>query len=190
MCHVSNLTGEVKTYRCLGCGDIFEYIRRKPKWCRECRKEKLYVSIKRYKRRIRKLTNKGDREEHFGGNSNFLASVGGASHEEIASRLDIKKKQVEELERRALLKIRDNPELKNLWDTLKQELAEGAVIDGQSLAVNKGELLLEYQLSVADWWQTHDDIVEQGCSNEALELLDEIAQFQRKISEALADSRP
>lgn len=176
-----------KVFRCLGCGDNFSYTRRKPKWCEACRREKLSVIIKRYKRRRWQLAKKGDKEEHFGGRSKFLASIGGASCEEIARALGLKTHQVVELERKALLKIRDNPELRNLWDTLKLELADGASLEGQRLAVDRGEALLDYQLGVADWWQLHDQLQEQGCADEAMELLDEIVSFQARMSAVLKD---
>ena len=175
-----------KEFRCEGCGDVFEYTRRRPKYCPECRKIKLNAQIQRYKKGIRKGLKKGDKEEKFTGKSSFLAQVGGASHAEIARVLNINKRQVEELERQVLMKIRTNPELKNLWGTLKEELADGAVLaEGVMGSANKGNLLLDYQLAVADWWQIHDDIVEQGCTAEALECLGEIEQFQRKIAESL-----
>ena len=180
---------DTKKFRCEGCGDVFEYTRRRPKYCPECRKIKLNAQIQRYKKGIRKTLKKGDKEEKFTGKSSFLAQVGGATHGEIARALHLNKRQVEELERQVLLKIRTNPELKDLWGTLKEELATGGVLESNfGLAMgkdSKGNLLLDYQLAVADWWQIHDDIVEQGCTAEALECLGEIEKFQQKITESL-----
>jgi len=183
---------DTKKFRCEGCGDVFDYTRRRPKYCPECRKIKLNAQIQRYKKGRRKLEGrKGDKEEKFCGKSDFMEKIGGAQYAEISRTLGIDFREVHRIERAALAKIRANPELKNLWGTLKEELADGGVLDGQSLGglvmgrEGKGNLLLDYQLAVADWWQIHDDIVEQGCTAEALECLGEIEQFQQKIAESL-----
>ena len=180
---------DVKQFMCDGCGDWFPYTRRRPKYCDECRRIKLNASIQRYKKRRRKMEHreKGDREEKFTGKSDFVEQVGGAQYAEIARVLGIDFREVHKLERQALMKIRDNPELKEIWGSLKEELASGAVLSEGGLmgAANKGNLLLDYQQAVADWWHTHDEIAEQGCTDEALECLAEITLFQQKIAQSL-----
>lgn len=181
----------IRTFRCEGCGDVFEYEKRKPTYCEECRRIKLNASTQRYKKRRRKIEQpaKGDKEENLAGRSGLIAAIGGAQYKEIGQLLNIDFREVHKLERQALTKIRNNPELKELWDTLKSELAGGAAEGGVlSLGISpakKGELLLDYQQSVADWWQTYAEVEEWGCTDEAIELMTEIAKIQKTIERTL-----
>lgn len=177
---------EGKTFRCAGCGDVFSYARRRPKYCAECGKIKLYSQIQAYKRRV-KGVNKGTKEEHFGRKSGFIEMVGGASHEEIGRALRMRPHSVLRLERQVLTKLRANPTLKPLWDSLREEMAEGAQLDGLMMVrpADKGNRMLDYQQAIADWWRIHDDIKARGCTAEAEELMTEITKFQRKIAETI-----
>ena len=199
---------KAKRFMCGGCGDWFEYQRRRPKFCDECRRIKLNASIQRYKKRRRKMEahGKGDREEKFGGKSNFVEQIGGAQHAEIARVLNMDFREVQKLERQALMKIReqfrDNPELKDLWGSLKEELAAGAVMPAGHLgAANKGNLLLDYQQAVADWLQfsdaLHDEIkkswqtatidaaTREAAARDLEEMQREIEKFQGALADAL-----
>lgn len=100
---------------------------------------------------------------------------------ECAKLIGMHPSTVGRMEQEALRKIRAHPELTELWCSLKEEgfpLAEMPPID-------PGEKLLDYQLRVAEWWQTHDRMSELGCGEEASECLAEIRRFQRAITRQL-----
>jgi hypothetical protein len=186
-----------KTFRCRGCGDIFELHagQRRPTFCGECRRIKHLVTVQRYKKKRRKIEGMraenmtgAMRAENMTGASDFLATVGGAQLAEIARALGIDFREVHRLERQALTKVRANPEFKNIWVMLKEELAEGATFGagGTVTPEQRGNLLLDHQQSVAEWWRVHDEILEQGCTEEAMECLNEILRFQKKIADAIA----
>ncbi len=144
-------------FRCKGCGDIFPFTKGKRKLCDECVRLKQLDRVRRYKQRTIGPLRKGDREEHFSGNSNFLEMIGGASHSEIARILHLSLPQVEAAERKGLMQIRANPELQKCWASLKEALASGIELSGVGLlARDRGEILLNYQLELARWWEQHD----------------------------------
>jgi hypothetical protein len=187
---------EKRKFQCTGCGDWFEFSGRKPKYCPECRRVADNVANKKYKKKSRLINcrAKGKREEDFRGNNDFLEQVGGTRLKDVAAKLGIDLKQVHELERQALQKIRSNPELKELWDILRDELAGGKLEPGSLVigSINIGQMLLDYQLAVAEWTGKYETFTDAGLTDEACECLVEIQLFRQKIAETLlleADDR-
>jgi hypothetical protein len=215
-----------KTMRgvCQWCGRPFKYKakRRESGWvmprkaCAPCNKERR----KQYKKEIRLIrqTIKGDKELKLSGRPSAtgnITSVIKKSHAEIASILKLKKHEVERLEREILTKIRNDPELKKLWANFKEEGMPLGDILFSSSREDKGNTLLDYQISVIDGWEAHDRIVEEmkktentiacasicgrrcrriveiirksqeDCQQEILECLEQIATFQRQIAQAV-----
>ena len=108
-----------------------------------------------------------------------------ATHREVARMLNIDSKAVRRAERQALLKLRQHPQLLELYGIW---IREGSPIDALTGLPGEetGKKLLEYQLEVLGWWQTRDLLAEDKiCEPEAKELLEWIRKFQEKIAETL-----
>jgi hypothetical protein len=190
---------------CQICGRAFVYYvtaDRRPKLRRRCpyhHWKKKNAIKKAYNDAVR---NKKPGELKLVGKYSRHSNVTGVikkSHAEIARALNMKRHEVEDLERSATLKIRNNPELKKLWSSLKEVLADGCQENGlaalQGLITDEreqGMRLLEYQAGVVEFWEEHDRIVEEmektgrDCSSETVECLNEIQRFQQKIAEAIS----
>jgi hypothetical protein len=168
--------------RCIGCGDIIENKRWNRKYCTACKKIKQNNQVQRYKSKRRKLLQQGK----TGANNGSLAqAIGGATLAEVAQSLGVDLQEAVELERRALIKLRTNPQLQELWCNLKEALAEGRQLpDGMGLAMTpkqRGNLLLDYQQGLAEWWQR----LERLDPETAEEMKPEIVRFYEKLTAAM-----
>lgn len=101
--------------------------------------------------------------------------------EEIAQALGVDVATVRQGELAALKRIRSSPELMELWANVK----ESGFPVGEMPKRDPGEALLDYQLRVAGWWQTHDRMAGLGLTEEAGECLREIEAFQQAIEREL-----
>ena len=179
-----------KTFRCKGCGDIHEYEGRRPVCCEECGKLKHYAQIQNYKRKRAQAVAKGSKEEHFCGNNSFLTDIGGANQAEIARVLGLDFREVARLERQALLKIRTNPELKNIWGSLKEELAQGGQFPeggigkmGRLMGPEEwAEIMLDCQSVVMDWTLYYEDLIEAGDYAAAEKVLGLVSRFRQRLA--------
>lgn len=104
---------------------------------------------------------------------------------EIAQALGVDVSTVRQAELSALKRIRSSPELMELWASVK----ESGFPVAQMPRRDPGESLLDYQLRVADWWQTHDRIAALGLTTEAQQCLKEISAFQRAIARELEKAK-
>jgi len=166
---------------CAACGNYFEYTAQTKghgaksvrRVCDDCRRAT--------KKRHRKWELKGELRlgAHYMGEDIVKMDV-----PTCAARLGLNEKTVRETERRAILKIRNHPLLKELFDIWK---GEGAPVLSALVHEDIGPLLLEYQMSVIDWYAVHDRIVRRahGETAEARQCLQEIEKFQQKIIETL-----
>ena len=90
------------------------------------------------------------------------------SRNKIAKALGLDQSTVEMIERSALSKIRDSPEMMEVFHHYVEagmpRLKElvGELRDGPAEASDLGAELLEYQLQVADWWQVYDQLREEA----------------------------
>ena len=116
------------------------------------------------------------------GKEGLAAGIFKMSHREIAEALHLNADTVADIERRVLLKIRKSPELQELW---RNFIEDGCPVPLPESENHSAMALLDYQLSVADWWSLHDKIVAYGGTDEAVECLREIAQFQERIGKFL-----
>jgi len=190
---------------CEDCGRAFIYkiVKRRKirRVCPSCVRLRRLEGKKQYKRRhglvkhdrIRRDSNSTGRP-----NESYIQH----SQAEIARVLRLKKHEVEKLEAQALQKMRNAPELKNLWDSFKEVLADGHragdnrlhnLMHGLSVdRQDQGMRLLEYQMAVVEFWEAHDQLVEEmkksgaDVSSEIMECLKEIQSYQKKIGDCVA----
>ena len=171
---------------CAVCGNDFEYKAktrgklkihiRLRKVCDDCRAAKLAEA----KRRFRASTKRAAHEDNFPNTKPILKK----SHAEIAKALHWRGRKalerVSATERQGLLKIRKNPELKELFDRWLEDEAPTVP------TTDAGQRLLDYQLAVIDWWAVHDKwAATPETMPEAEATLKEIVQFQHQIVETL-----
>lgn len=177
-----------QTATCLVCGGKFEYMPvlckggkwRKRQICDGCRER----NLKQQRRNWRTGGLRAKKSDYkFRGNEGLAAGVFKMSRQEIARQLHLNESTVEEIERRALSKIRNSTELRELWASF---VSDGCPIP--HAPADPAGLLLDYQLAVADWWALHDKIAAVGGTAEALECLREIAEFQEQITHALNEN--
>jgi hypothetical protein len=164
--------------------------------CPGCGRLRLLASKKRSRQRHYK---KAKNEMKLAGRPSTKGNVTSVirhSHEEIAKALRMKKHEVERLERQVLLKIRNDPELKKLWSSFKEVLADGNGgnwMQGLVAEEDHGMRLLKYQMAVVEFWEVHDLLVEEmqetgrSFSAEAAEILEEIRRLQQQIMKALRE---
>ena len=176
-------TGCVTT--CVVCGNYFEYeakTRGRTFYLREVCDDCRGVALSSAKRRFHaKFDVKSAKEEHFHQTANKKELLK-MSQAEVARRLRVTLHTERFLERQAILKIRNNPQLKDLFDTWLEEGAPSEAPDGR----DAGEQLLDYQMAVLDWWAAHDKLVSRRKTKpEARATLKEIDRFQHQIVETL-----
>ena len=183
---------------CDDCGRPFVYTVKKRrkirKICPSCVWTRRKERKKDYNDRHR---NKKPGELKLAGRPSAKGNVTGVikhSHAEIARALKMKKHEVEALERQVLLKIRNDPQLKPLWSSFREVLAEGHGgnwMTGLVAEEDCGMRLLKYQMAVVEFWEVHDLLVEEmqetgkSFSAETTEILGEIRQLQSQIEKAL-----
>ncbi len=191
------MSDNIVTSTCTICEKQFSYTvngdgrvrRRGPtylfrKICDACRGERRVAITKAWKQKHReKYRNAAPMEEVHGFRQHARAPILHCTHQELAKKLKMSTDAVRDLERKVLHKIRNNPELKNLWDIFKEEGMP--VPEGSFFGTDQGWMLLDYQMAVMDWWQIHDQIVETGGTAAAMECLSEIQNFQRVIADCL-----
>lgn len=190
---------------CDDCGRSFIYqiVKRRKirRVCPSCVRLRRLEDKKKYNRRIGRV--KADRIQRGSNstgrpNESYIKN----SQAEIARVLRLKKHEVEKLEAQALQKMRNAPELKNLWDSFKEVLADGHRAGDNRLSnlmhglsvdrQEQGLRLLEYQMAVVEFWESYDDLTEKmqkygvDMRIEILECLREIKQFQKKIGDCVA----
>ena len=183
---------------CADCDRPFVYTVRKRrkvrKICPSCVWARQKGSKKNYNDKHR---NKQAGELKLAGRPSPKGNVTGViqhSHDEIARALKMKRGEVERMEREVLLKIRNNPELKKLWDGIKDALARGGVNFLQGLISDpedQGMRLLTYQMKVVEAWEVYqlmaDEMRESGkdFSADITAMLTEIQRLQTGIVNAL-----
>ncbi len=95
---------------------------------------------------------------------------------EIGEALGLTLGQVEVLERSALSKLRNSPELRAAYDNFKEE---GMPLLDQLVALLRqpgDDRLLEHQLELMDFWRVYDEARRAGLTAESREILDAIAR--------------
>ena len=184
---------------CAYCDRPFVYTVRKRrkvrKICPSCVWARQKGSKKNYNDKHR---NKRAGELKLAGHPSTRGNVTGVirhSHDEIARALKMKRGEVERMEREVLLKIRNNPGLKKLWDGFKEALAEGnagSIMHGLiSDPVAQGARLLTYQMKVVEAWEVYDLMAEEmreageDFSGDMASMLNEIQRLQQGIMKAL-----
>ena len=180
---------------CVICGNYFEYEAhtrhanhlRARVVCDDCRAN----AAQQAKRRYRDANKRNEEEANFQKTTD-RKKILKMTHQEIAGALGFGgsedpdgprgRNRVTATERRAMIKIRNNPELRKLFDTWIQD---GALTEASEPPPDVGRQLLDYQMAVLDWWLEHDLWMEGQATAEADALLKEITRFQRKIAETL-----
>ena len=177
---------QTKHFRCQGCGCKFEYKKRKPKYCGECRGLKASADVMRWRKRQAKPA----AGESFQGMRLGMVQLEGQTYEAVGKALGLDPRTVRYLERELLARIRSNPELRELWDTCRSELSTGGeILAGPGLGFSgyvvgtaaKGEFLLKHQAAMGKWHRLHERLVMAECWDEAADVLLEIEAYQRKF---------
>lgn len=152
--------------------------------CDACKQRTVDLTNAR-RNKVRSALRKGENEPRFAGGDRGKGVVR-MTQQEAANLMGLSKRRFEELERQVLVKIRNNSDLMELWNRFKEEggdSATGILLPGNLFPqTDIGRSLLDYQLKVIEWWQTHDSIDDARCRKEYLR---ELAKFQRIIAETL-----
>jgi hypothetical protein len=96
--------------------------------------------------------------------------------------------KVERIERAALLKLRQNRALRELWDTIKDGAMEfeGGLFDKPKI-YSLG--LLDRALELTGWWNLYDEFAaSKKTQGEAVEILAEIERARLSLDKAIADA--
>lgn len=146
--------------------------------CDKCRKLKAEQVKKAYdKRRVCAVQGK-----KWYGEENVLRST----REEVAERLGMTERAVREAEGKILNTIRNNGELMELWAKVKEEGLPPSLELFSEGDVNL-DTLLDYQMSVLDWWALYETVFTAGISEEAATVLIEIRQFQNVMAKCISE---
>jgi hypothetical protein len=107
----------------------------------------------------------------------------------IAKKLGLTYSQAEELERRALFKLRSSSELKQAYDKFKEagmplveEIREQI---RAAVAAREEDRILELQLQLLDMWQVHDLAKALGMTDDARRAKGAIARCRRALNREL-----
>ena len=169
---------EQVTCRCGRCGTEFEYEEKVVAWhcqgqvrtrrvvrrvCTDCREGRKRWATKRT-RKPRKL----------GLDPKVTASL--PSRVEVGRQLGMTPSQVEEVERRALMKLRSSPELSEAYANFKESGMPMLQELMRQLRQPLPDRLLEWQLELMEWWRVQEAAQSVGLRPEAQEALSAIAR--------------
>lgn len=101
---------------------------------------------------------------------------------DIAKAMGISCKIAEATERRALAKLRENPELKKLFEVW---LAEGGEIPVMEFQQDIGDMFIDYMLELSRWYEVLDNLVGRRRQKDALQCRREIEKFHETFKKQL-----
>lgn len=104
---------------------------------------------------------------------------------EVAQRLKVTTDNVVKIERRALAKLREHPELRELFRKWMEDGGHAPVNGLRRLMRRPDERLLEWQMGVSEFWEAHDKLQGLGRRKEALQCRAEIRRFQNLLKRSL-----
>ena len=144
--------------------------------CRAARKR--WLDKKRKRTVVAPIRNRSSREA--------WARPGEFTSRRLISRdLGLSPGLVEDIERSALHKLRNSPELQEAFQRYQEDGMPLLDELAQALKTTGAELLIGYQLEVGDFWQVHDRMESEGLREEAQAVLEDIIHCQRVIARQL-----
>lgn len=160
--------------RCSKCKHRFKYepvfVDGQPRGrhvCDDCRRSRARFLKKQWKKQVRApMRDRGDKEDRAAPNEFTSRQV-------IAQALGIDHSTVEDIERKALAKIRNSPALVEAFahyaeagmPRIKELIGE---LTTRKPKTDRAALLLEYQLQVADFWAVYESLVAQAAKLDAV----------------------
>lgn len=195
--------------RCLKCRAKFEYVpmltatgRVIPRHiCDACRKGRSHWLKRQWKKQAREPVRKRQPSE-----KRVNQNEHGASLESVGKAMGLHHSTVEMIEREALGKIRNSPELKEAFEHYAEAGMPRIKELIGALTTPPAEALLEYQMQVADFWQVYESLAaaekaaltasgpltglplwrqREGVAAELQEILRSIAGFQKLLAKEL-----
>lgn len=160
---------------CIQCGADFAYKSkgRKRQVCNVCWEENRSENVARRDRSFAK------RPTEDWGQTLDAQGITRMRRGQVARMHGVTNAAVWRTERRALLKIRNNPEARELFQQWKEDGCPTPV------AVDRSEQMLEWHMQLSDFWSLYDRLVGEGCIREASECLAEIRRVFRMVKRAL-----
>lgn len=111
----------------------------------------------------------------------------------IARKTGLTPSQVEEIERRALAKLRGSPELKEAFALYEEDgMPLVDYIRGHIRAAvesREADLMLQLQIEIMDWWQVHDLAMTMGMRRDARQARRVIAHGRQMLVKELGCQR-
>jgi transcriptional regulator with XRE-family HTH domain len=156
--------------------------------CEEC--DRILRNDRKRQKRESTQMNKSKSEAKLSGRPSAESNITGSYqmiHAQIAKELKLSRTTVAEIERRALLKVRKDPELMELWHKFKEEglahgqlqIPEDGLFNLGKIGPPPGERLLNFELELVDWWHTYDRLMDAGGQEIAPELRECLLEIQR-----------
>lgn len=106
--------------------------------------------------------------------------------EDIAKSLGTSRRAVEKIERRAMAKVKADPELAVLFQNWMEDGGKMPATEPLTPVLQDvGRSLVDYMLELSDWYRVESDLHRRGKREEALECRREIEQFHRKFKKQL-----
>jgi hypothetical protein len=100
---------------------------------------------------------------------------------EVGAALGEDAPRMKRAEQMALAKLRSHPQAAEILELWSEWVAQGKP---RPPLQDAGELLLDYELRIVGWYQTHD-LLRQVSPEDAARCLDEIGAFHQQIGQAL-----
>jgi hypothetical protein len=168
--------------RCVKCSKPFSYesLGRKRVVCDKCLRENLKSHMLRRRQSQKSL------ETEEGSRALDAAGISLMNREQVAKLQGVSTKRVHQIERDALAKIRNHPEAKKLFKFWMQEGCPTT----QHRPKDPAEALLEWHMSLAEWWGLYDEMCLRGLSNEAQQCQAQIKDFYALLRKAMHEFDP
>ncbi|HEV2330558.1 MAG TPA: hypothetical protein VGY56_17395 [Verrucomicrobiae bacterium] len=160
---------------CIRCNEPFEHPPGRYTVCPECRRAASRAAKKRWANHSSTAT-KSIASDH---DENFLRRLCVRSATEVSEICGLSRDQVLRTERQAIRKLREHKHQ-------LEEVRSLSAADDRPVQHKYSELdLLDFQISVGEWWALADHLAAVGKTSERDECIAQIGRFQRKISEYL-----
>lgn len=181
----------VKSRKCVKCGRPFDYVEKKAapggrrkEICEGCRRQRYRLAHRRLRQKHRL---KPGEARTVGSQAEERPSEEELDRLTVAEEMGVRPEAIRQAERVALYKIRNNPELRQLWQEWQEEGCPRGVQSGEGKvqSAEDWEALVAYQLEIAGWYERHEQWVAAGLKKEAVELLREIKKCQAAVGRAM-----